>query len=122
MNIGDCMSVHVQLDIELAKLVAEAAVVMTAGPMMVEDLHGLQVSMGVDPLKWTTLKISRAAVSSASLVSTGLIPTRIDKCNKKIVISTIRDPDLFRVKNKFTHDRCTKRLGIWLFSLLFYPS
>jgi hypothetical protein len=60
------MSVHVQLDIELAKLVAEAAVVMTAGPMMVEDLHGLQVSMGVDPLKWTTLKISRAAISSCA--------------------------------------------------------
>jgi hypothetical protein len=60
MNIGDCMSAHVQLDVELDKLVAEAAVA-TAGPMMAEDLHGLEVSMidtteGVGPLEWTALK------------------------------------------------------------------
>jgi hypothetical protein len=24
---------------------------------------------------------------------------RIDKCNKKIMIGTVRDPDLFRIKN-----------------------
>jgi hypothetical protein len=35
----------------------------------------------------------------ASFVSIGLIPTGIDKCNTKIMIDTIRDPDLFRVEN-----------------------
>jgi hypothetical protein len=35
----------------------------------------------------------------ASFVSIGLIPTGIDKCNMKIMIDTIRDPDLFRVEN-----------------------
>jgi hypothetical protein len=35
----------------------------------------------------------------ASFVSIGLIPTGIDKCNTKIMIGTIRDPDLFRVEN-----------------------
>jgi hypothetical protein len=68
MDIGDCMSAHVQLDVELDKLVAEAAVA-TAGPMMAEDLHGLEVSMidtteGVGPLEWTALKISRSAITS----------------------------------------------------------
>jgi hypothetical protein len=29
------------------------------------------------------------------------IPTRIDKCNEKIMIAIIRDPDLFRVENYF---------------------
>jgi hypothetical protein len=28
------------------------------------------------------------------------------------MINTIRDPDLFRVENQFTHDRHTMRLGI----------
>jgi hypothetical protein len=36
----------------------------------------------------------------------------MNKYNKKIMIVTIRDPDLFRVKNYFAHDRYTKRLGI----------
>jgi hypothetical protein len=35
----------------------------------------------------------------ASFVSIRLIPTGIDKCNTKIMIDTIRDPDLFRVEN-----------------------
>jgi hypothetical protein len=35
----------------------------------------------------------------ASFVSIGLIPTEIDKCNTKIMIDTIRDPNLFRVEN-----------------------
>jgi hypothetical protein len=35
----------------------------------------------------------------ASFVSTGSIPNGIDKYNKKIMIVTIRDPDLFRVEN-----------------------
>jgi hypothetical protein len=35
----------------------------------------------------------------ASFVSIGLTPTGIDKCNTKIMINTIRDPDLFRVEN-----------------------
>jgi hypothetical protein len=48
----------------------------------------------------------------ASFVSTGSIPIGMDKYNKKIVIVTIRDPDLFRVENEFSHDRYTKRLGI----------
>jgi hypothetical protein len=29
----------------------------------------------------------------------GSIPIRVDKYNKKIMIVTIRDPDLFRVEN-----------------------
>jgi hypothetical protein len=36
---------------------------------------------------------------SPSFVSTGSIPIRMDKYNKKIMIVTIRDPDLFRVEN-----------------------
>jgi hypothetical protein len=39
-------------------------------------------------------------------------PTGIDEYNKKIMVASIKDPDLFRVKNKFAHDRYTKRLGI----------
>jgi hypothetical protein len=39
------------------------------------------------------------------------IPTGIDKYNKKIMVVSIKDPDLFRVNNKFAHDRYTKRLG-----------
>jgi hypothetical protein len=35
----------------------------------------------------------------ASFLSTGLIQNRIDKYNKKIMIATIRDPDLFWIKN-----------------------
>jgi hypothetical protein len=37
-------------------------------------------------------------------VFTGLYHAGIDKYNKKIVITTIRNPNLFRVENKFTHD------------------
>jgi hypothetical protein len=35
----------------------------------------------------------------APFVSTGSIPIGMDKYNKKIMIVTIRDPDLFRVEN-----------------------
>jgi hypothetical protein len=35
----------------------------------------------------------------ASFVSTGSIPIGMDKYKKKIMIVTIRDPDLFRVEN-----------------------
>jgi hypothetical protein len=45
-------------------------------------------------------------------VSTRLDSAGIDKCNRKIMITTIRDPDLFRVENQFTHDVDTKRLRI----------
>jgi hypothetical protein len=41
-----------------------------------------------------------------------LDPVEIDKYNKKIMIATIRDPDLFRVGNQFTNDIDIKRLGI----------
>jgi hypothetical protein len=41
-----------------------------------------------------------------------LDPAGIDKYNKKIMIAAIRDPDLFRVRNQFTHDMDIKRLGI----------
>jgi hypothetical protein len=34
-----------------------------------------------------------------SFVSTGSIPIEMDKYNNKIIIVTIRDPDLFRVEN-----------------------
>jgi hypothetical protein len=44
-------------------------------------------------------------------VSVDWIPTGIDEYNKKIMVANIKDPDLFRVKNKFAHDRYTKRLG-----------
>jgi hypothetical protein len=40
-----------------------------------------------------------------------LIPTGIDEYNKKIMVDSIKDPDLFRVNNKFAHDRYIKRLG-----------
>jgi hypothetical protein len=36
--------------------------------------------------------------AEASFVSTGSIPIRMDKYNKKIMIVIIRDPDLFRSK------------------------
>jgi hypothetical protein len=35
----------------------------------------------------------------ASFVSTGSIPIEMDKYNKKIMIVTVKDPDLFRVEN-----------------------
>jgi hypothetical protein len=38
-------------------------------------------------------------------------PTGINEYSKKI-IDSIKDLDLFRVKNKFAHDRYTKTLGI----------
>jgi hypothetical protein len=79
MGIGDSMSVHVQLDVELAKLVAEAAVA-TTGPIMAEDLHGLEVSMGVGPLKWTVLKISRAAISSCAQAEWEALQVRRFSC------------------------------------------
>jgi hypothetical protein len=41
-----------------------------------------------------------------------LDPAGIDKYNKKIMIAVIRDPDLFRVGNQFTHNMDIKRLGI----------
>jgi hypothetical protein len=41
-----------------------------------------------------------------------LDPAGIDKYNKKIMITVIRDADLFRVGNHFTHDMDIKRLGI----------
>jgi hypothetical protein len=34
------------------------------------------------------------------------------KICKKIMIATVRDPDLLRVGNQFTHDMNIKRLGI----------
>jgi hypothetical protein len=37
--------------------------------------------------------------TQASFVSTGSTPIGMDKHNKKIMIITIRDPDLFRVEN-----------------------
>jgi hypothetical protein len=40
-----------------------------------------------------------------------LIPTGIDEYNKKIMVASIKDPDLFRFNNKFVHDRYIKRLG-----------
>jgi hypothetical protein len=40
--------------------------------------------------------------------STGSIPIGIDKCNKKIVIATIKNLELFRIKNEFTHDSAPK--------------
>jgi hypothetical protein len=38
-------------------------------------------------------------ITKASFVSTGSIPIGMDKYNKKIMMVTIRDPDLFRVEN-----------------------
>jgi hypothetical protein len=38
-------------------------------------------------------------MTQASFVSTGSIPIGMDKYNKKIMIITVRDPDLFRVEN-----------------------
>jgi hypothetical protein len=51
-----------------------------------------------------SVRIGRPGASShdfskASFVSTGSIPIGMDKYNKKIMIVTIRDPDLFRVEN-----------------------
>jgi hypothetical protein len=37
--------------------------------------------------------------TQSSFVSMGSIPIGMDKYNKKIMIVTIRDPDLFRVEN-----------------------
>jgi hypothetical protein len=49
----------------------------------------------------TTLTFSAAlsTMPQASFVFTGSIPIGMDKYNKKIMIVTIRDPDLFRVEN-----------------------
>jgi hypothetical protein len=40
------------------------------------------------------------------------IPTGIDEYNKKIMVASIKDPDLFWVGNQFTHDVNIRRLGI----------
>jgi hypothetical protein len=40
------------------------------------------------------------------------IPTGIDKCNKKIMGATIRDPDLFRVAKRLGINPLVKRCGI----------
>jgi hypothetical protein len=45
-------------------------------------------------------------------VCTGLDPSGINKYNKKTMIAPIRGPDLFRVRNQFTHDMNPKRFGI----------
>jgi hypothetical protein len=44
-------------------------------------------------------RILSVQLLKALFVSIGPIPTGIDKCNTKIMIDTIRDPDLFRVEN-----------------------
>jgi hypothetical protein len=41
----------------------------------------------------------RRSTTEPSFVSTGSIPIGMDKYNKKMMIVTIRDPDLFRVEN-----------------------
>jgi hypothetical protein len=68
----------------------------------------------------------------ASFISIGLDPTEIDKCNKKIMIASIRDPNLFLFKNNvlmigmsrdsesINYSRDVK--SIRLFGLLFYLS
>jgi hypothetical protein len=43
--------------------------------------------------------LGRSKSSQASFVYIGLIPIGIDKCNTKIMIDTVGDPDLFRVEN-----------------------
>jgi hypothetical protein len=40
-----------------------------------------------------------SVVLLVSFVSTGFIPIGMDKYDKKIMIVTIRDPDLLRVEN-----------------------
>jgi hypothetical protein len=45
------------------------------------------------------VRVISTSLIKASFVSIGLIPTRMNKYNKKIMIATIRDPDLFRVEN-----------------------
>jgi hypothetical protein len=40
-----------------------------------------------------------SVVLLVSFVSTGSIPIGMDKYDKKIMMVTIRDPDLFRVEN-----------------------
>jgi hypothetical protein len=42
--------------------------------------------------------VERPIPIQVSFVSIEFIPTGIYKCNKKILIATIRDPDLFRVE------------------------
>jgi hypothetical protein len=55
-----------------------------------------------------------------------LDPVGIDKYNKKITISTIRDPDLFWVGNQFTHDmdikRCRINPALWFLVVLIMMS
>jgi hypothetical protein len=59
----------------------------------------MQVVDGNDSV-WLFTGCSQAIDSiKASFVSTGSIPIGMDKYNKKIMIVTIRDPDLFRVEN-----------------------
>jgi hypothetical protein len=72
------------------------------------------------------------ALPRASFISIGLDPTEIDKCNKKIMIASIRDPNLFLFKNNvlmigmsrdsesINYSRDVK--SIRLFGLLFYLS
>jgi hypothetical protein len=46
-----------------------------------------------------TIQSEKKQFLEASFVSMGSIPIEMDKYNKKIIIVTIRDPDLFRVEN-----------------------
>jgi hypothetical protein len=54
-------------------------------------LHTFIIPAGLNPMEVNK--------PQASFVSTGSIPIGMDKYNKKIIIVTIRDPDLFRVEN-----------------------
>jgi hypothetical protein len=47
----------------------------------------------------STLERREHMPTKASFVSTGSIPIGMDKYNKKIMVVTIRYPDLFRVEN-----------------------
>ncbi len=46
------------------------------------------------------------------LVTPDSIQSRNDKYSKKFMIDVMRDRDLFRAGNQFTHDRDNKRSGI----------
>jgi hypothetical protein len=52
---------------------------------------------GINPAIWFLVVL--IMMSKATFVSTGSIPIGMDKYNKKIMVVTIRDPDLFRVEN-----------------------
>jgi hypothetical protein len=80
-------------------LYSEAAEIVVPGLAQMADLRTARSKHPRNRIFRPARAVGHALVLQASFVSTGSIPIGMDKYNKKIMIVTIRDPDLFRVEN-----------------------